>query len=261
MKALFNFISIFPCVLFLSCNPDEDSGSSANTNNAGNNNGGGNGSATAASHSCGEEDVHNTALNYGTLTDQQGNTYKTIIIGGNEWMAENLETTKFRNGEQIPNVTGSSEWWEAGAAWCYYNNNSEYNCPYGKLYNWGAVEDSRGLCPTGWHVPSTSEWNNLFANFGGSNSAGNELTSAGDNLWFDNPTATNSSGLSIIPNGFREGTGTLGFAWSLSFDASFWTSTESPPFYSTMVMFDGGDDIDFRDTHPQDGAAIRCKRD
>jgi len=101
-------------------------------------------------HSCGAPKVHNPAKSYGSMTDQQGNVYKTIVIGSQEWMAENLKTSIYRNGEPIENVTDNAQWVGlATGARCYYNNDSQYECPYGKLYNWYAVADPRNLCPTG----------------------------------------------------------------------------------------------------------------
>ena len=101
-------------------------------------------------------------VEYGSgATDFDGNTYKSVIIGDQEWMAENLRTTKYTDGTSIPNVTGY-QWGNLdSAAWCYYDDDSKYDSIYGKLYNWYAVETGK-LCPTGWHVSTSSEWNNLI---------------------------------------------------------------------------------------------------
>ena len=100
-----------------------------------------------------------------TVTDIDGNNYKTINIGDQVWMAENLKVTKYRNGESIPMIKGELIWknYTAGA-FCYYQNNPDIGEIYGALYNWYAVNDSKGLCPTGWHVPSNDEWENLALN-------------------------------------------------------------------------------------------------
>ncbi|MFM7768400.1 MAG: FISUMP domain-containing protein, partial [Bacteroidota bacterium] len=96
----------------------------------------------------------------GTVTDIDGNTYNTVQIGTQEWMQENLKTTKYKNGDVIPSPTGDWSNLTTGA-WAYYNDSSQYNNLYGKLYNWYAVVDSRDVCPTGWHIPTDSEWNQL----------------------------------------------------------------------------------------------------
>jgi uncharacterized protein (TIGR02145 family) len=253
-KILFWMMS--SAIAFYSCKKDDESGNAANNNSSNNT------PTNATAHSCGDVNVHNAAVSYSSMTDQDGKTYKTVIIDGNEWMAENLKTTKYRNGDAILTGLTSDEWWEpAGGAWCYYNNNSTYDCPYGKLYNWGVVEDTRKICPTGWHVPTVSEWNELFSSQGGESVAGNALTSTGDSYWFSgNESATNTAGFSAIPGGYRDGTGMLG-SILMDFNANFWTSTEAPPFYVNAVVFDGSGDIDFRETHAQDGVSIRCKRD
>jgi hypothetical protein len=90
-----------------------------------------------------------------------GYTYSTIILGnGQEWMAENLRTTSYANGDPIPNVTDGPQWSNlfGTGAWAHYNNDSQYENPYGKLYNWYTIADIRNICPTGWHVPSDAEW-------------------------------------------------------------------------------------------------------
>jgi uncharacterized protein (TIGR02145 family) len=109
----------------------------------------------------------NPNLIYNTISDIDGNFYKTIQIGTEIWMAENLSVTRFRNGVSIPQVSDSVQWKHMYKklgrkyAWCYYNNNKTNNIPHGKLYNWYAVADSNGICPTGWHVANDADWSNL----------------------------------------------------------------------------------------------------
>jgi uncharacterized protein (TIGR02145 family) len=195
---------------------------------AANANGGGTSTGTTL-HSCGAPNVHNPDLTYGSMTDQEGNVYKTIVIGTQEWMAENLNTSIYRNGDAIVTDLDNSAWGATtSGAWSYYNNDASYACPYGKLYNWFACTDARGLCPTGWHVPSDAEWI-LFANFlGGEGIAGGKTKAlgtleSGTGYWLDpNLGATNESGFSGIPSGARYldgGTGNMGaycFWWSSS---------------------------------------------
>ena len=91
--------------------------------------------------------------------------YKSVKIDNQEWMAENLNIDKFRNGDRIPEVKINEEWEKAGnekkPAWCFYDNDPANGEKYGKLYNWHAVNDPRGLAPEGWHVPSDEEWKNF----------------------------------------------------------------------------------------------------
>ncbi|MHC1776856.1 MAG: FISUMP domain-containing protein [Lentimicrobium sp.] len=161
--------------------------------------------------------------------DLDGNNYASIILGTQEWMVENLKTTKYSNNDPITNVTSNSEWIGlTTGAWCLYNNDIQYNNPYGKLYNWYAVTDSRQLCPTGWHIPSDAEWTVLTDNLGGLNNADEKMKEAGFAHW--NPAgfpSDNSSGFTALPGGRRsyaDGTFTLltdlGYWWSSDeFDA------------------------------------------
>jgi uncharacterized protein (TIGR02145 family) len=163
-----------------------------------------------------------------------GYTYATIVLGnGQEWMAENLRTTVFANGDPIPNVTGINQWATlTTGAWAHYNNNSQYENPYGKLYNWYTIDDQRNVCPTGWHVPTDAEWsafiNYLDPNAGGgnnSNTAGGKMKSTGTQYWQSpNTDATNQSGFSGLPGGYRGLNGTFD---AFGYYGGFWSSSES----------------------------------
>jgi uncharacterized protein (TIGR02145 family) len=234
---------------------------------AANNGGGGQTGITA--HSCGATNVHNPAKTYGSMTDQQGNVYKTIVIGNQEWMAENLKTSIYRNGEAIANVTDNTQW--AGlttGAWCYFNNDSQYECPYGKLYNWYAVADPRNVCPTGWHVPTDDEWsvliNYLDPNADGGNNypniAGGKLKSTGLQYWLSpNQDATNESGFSGLPAGYRSDNGSFS---SIGYDGVWWSSTEYGTDYAWYRNLNyGGGDADRGDNDKGFGFSVRCLRD
>jgi uncharacterized protein (TIGR02145 family) len=147
----------------------------------------------------------NPGLTYGTITDQDGNSYRTIQIGDQVWMAENLRTTKYRNGDPIPNVTDGPAWTQlTTGAWAHYENNASYENPYGKLYNWYAVADPRNVCPTNWHVPTDAEWTVLSDYLGGESVAGGKMKSTGTQYWAaPNTGATNASGFSGLPGGYR----------------------------------------------------------
>ena len=150
------------------------------------------------------------------VTDIDGNIYKTIKIGNQVWMAENLKVTRYRNGESIPNVTDNSQWANlTNGARCAYNNDNNNVATYGLLYNWYAVIDSRNIAPEGWHVPTDEEWKELEMYLGmNQNEAdatgwrgspvGGKLKEASTTYW-NNPNtgATNESGFTAFPGGYR----------------------------------------------------------
>jgi uncharacterized protein (TIGR02145 family) len=233
---------------------------------AANNGGGGQTGITA--HSCGATNVHNPDKTYGSMTDQQGNVYKTIVIGTQEWMAENLKTTIYRNGNAIANVIDGNQW--AGlstGAWCNYENNSQYDCPYGKLYNWYAVADPRNVCPTGWHVPTDAEWsvliNYLDPNADGgnniTNNAGGKLKSTGLQYWLSpNQDATNETGFSGLPAGNRLSNGPFN---GVGYYGNWWSSTEYFPPNAWVRYLDYSIGGVLRTTSFMDGLSVRCLRD
>jgi uncharacterized protein (TIGR02145 family) len=143
------------------------------------------------------------------LTDIDGNVYSTVKIGTQIWMQQNLNTSRYRNGDLIPKVTDSAAWVTlTTGAYCYYNNDSAtYAATYGKLYNWYAVNDSRGLAPAGWHVPSDAEWTTLVTyaiSIKPSGDVGGKLKAPGTAYWASpNSFATNSSGFTGLPAGQR----------------------------------------------------------
>ncbi len=165
----------------------------------------------------------------GEVTDIDGNVYRTVVIGEQEWMAENLKVTKYNNGDPIPNITDSTQWNTlTTGAWSYYNNEEANNNIYGKLYNWYAAEDPRNLCPADWHVPADEEWTELTDFLGGEAIAGGRMKTVGTlqtgtGLWkFPNAEANNSSGFSGLPGGYRFGSGEFGFIGELGF---WWSPT------------------------------------
>jgi uncharacterized protein (TIGR02145 family) len=114
-----------------------------------------------------KKDWLNPALTYGSVTDIDGNTYATIEIGTQLWMAKNLRTTRYRNGDPIPNVTDKEKWGGlSSGAWCHSQNDPKHEVPYGKHYNWYTVNDPRKVCPAGWHVPTDGEWQQMEAALG-----------------------------------------------------------------------------------------------
>jgi uncharacterized protein (TIGR02145 family) len=138
-----------------------------------------------------------------TVKDVDGNTYKTVKIGDQIWMRENLKTTKLSNGDSIPYYSQSSS-----LGYCWHNHDIEYKDIFGAIYNYYTVNDPRGLCPTGWHVPSLGEWGTLINYLGGDSIAGGAMKETGTEYW-DSPNAgaTNSSGFSAIATGGRDCSG------------------------------------------------------
>jgi uncharacterized protein (TIGR02145 family) len=188
------------------------------------------------------------------VTDIEGNIYKTVKIGNQIWMAENLKTTHYRNGGAIPNITGNTEWANLTSydgAYCNYNNT--VSSDYGKLYNRMAVDDARKLCPTGWHVPSVTEWDVLISYLGGQWEAGGRLKEAGTTHWQSPNTGTNESGFTALPGGYRwydgifGGVSTMGVWWSSSGVHYIFSNT------SNTVMSEGANSTE--------GLSVRCMKD
>jgi uncharacterized protein (TIGR02145 family) len=164
--------------------------------------------------------------NTGTMTDQDGNVYQTVLIGNQWWMAENLKAIHYRNGDAIPNVSDGTEWENlTTGAYCAYDNNESNADIYGYLYNWYAVDDTRNIAPEGWHIPTETEWQTLIDYLGGVSVAGGKMKEAGTTHWASpNDYATNESGSTALPGG-RFPTDIYEFL-QIYFSASFWSSTE-----------------------------------
>lgn len=210
----------------------------------------------------------NQNLTYGTMTDQEGNIYKTITIGTQVWMAENLRTTKYRNGDNIPQVKSNDTWKNlTTGAYCNYNNtkNLDTIATFGRLYNYYAVTDGRNIAPEGWHVPTDSDWNVLISYLGdgslerGDSIAGAYLKEAGDLHWAvysdANPIVDNRSGFTAIPAGWRALDG-----FGQPRDAVFWIY---PKIANTVWLHQliGGFPIVMKLEYPNTinlGLSIRC---
>lgn len=170
-----------------------------------------------------------TAQKYGSFKDSRdGKVYKTVKIGAQEWLAENLNTERFRNGDLIPQAKTVEEMKTYSnakePAWCYYNFDPKNGKIYGKLYNGYAIDDSRGLAPKGWHVPSNDEFILLVEQLGGKETARFKLKSKSG--WAKGGNGTNSSGFSALPGGISY-MDELGFA-DLGFSTEFSSTTATP---------------------------------
>ena len=157
------------------------------------------------------------------VTDIEGNVYNTVKLGNQTWTTKNLNVGKYRNGDPIPQVQDNTAWSNLSTgAWCYYANNSASGTTYGKLYNWYAVNDPRGLAPNGYHIPSDAEWTTLIDYLGGASSAGTKMKSTSGWLYNNGSgNGSNTSGFAGLPGGFRDyngvsGTFAYGYWWSSS---------------------------------------------
>jgi uncharacterized protein (TIGR02145 family) len=207
--------------------------------------------------------IFNSSLTYGTLTDQEGNTYKTITIGSQIWMAENLRTTKFNDGTPIPLVTDRTAWsklWTPAYSWCD-NDQAKYEKNYGAIYNWHTVNTGK-LSPTGWHVPSAEEWNVLINYLGGDAYAGNKLKEVDTTHWGEyNKYATNSSGFTALPAGFRDDNGSF---YNINYEGTWWSSSKHATdtldayYYMMNSVYSGVNKIS---RFKKGGHSVRCIKD
>ena len=187
--------------------------------------------------------------------------YPSVTICNQKWMDRNLDVTTYRNGDTIAYVTDRTAWVAlTTGAWCYYNNDPSTNATYGKLYNWYAVNDPRGLAPAGWHVPSVAEWTTLEACLGDPSVAGGKMKVTGITTWTTpNTGATNTSGWAGLPGGFRGSNGTFDGVTNYG---SWWSSTENntPTAWSRFLFYDNGSLVSYF-YGKRLGFSVRCLRD
>jgi uncharacterized protein (TIGR02145 family) len=191
---------------------------------------------------------------------------QTVTIGTQTWMTKNLDVSTFRNGDPIPEAKTNIEWKKAGEnkqpAWCYYDNDPSKDIKYGKLYNFYAVKDSRGLAPEGFHIPSDSEWTILENYLGGNSIAGKKMKNSIG--WTQNGNGSNESSFNGRPGGSREHDGVFtGFGEN----AHWWSSTEKDPNntlhplpWSSYLIY-GYDTFFRRGIHKEHGLSVRCLMD
>ena len=209
-------------------------------------------------------------INNGIVTDVEGNEYQTVIINGQEWMAENLRTSTYADNVPIPNVTDITDWQSlTTGAWVHYENNSQNESPYGKLYNWYAVTSPRNVCPTGWHVPTNSEWADLTDYLSGVAPEGNiipvaggKMKSTGTQYWESpNVDATNESGFSGLPGGFCPGNNGLGFQHIGTF-GWWWSSNNETTHLANTYFLHNIDGNVYTDlSNKKFGYSVRCIKD
>ncbi len=186
---------------------------------------------------------------------------ESTVIGNQVWMSRNLDVDRFRNGDPIPEAKTYEEWKKAGQngqpAWCYHNNNPDNGDRYGKLYNWFAVNDPRGLAPEGWKIPSDEDWTRLTDFLGGESVAGKKMKST--EFWADSGNGTNESGFSGLPGGARSKSGTF---YSIGKFGFWWSSTESftdLAWFRYLYYNDGY--VTSYYNYKSNGFSVRCLRD
>lgn len=188
-------------------------------------------------------------------------TLKNVTIGKQVWMLENLEVDHFRNGNAIPEAKTDEEWLNAGKegkpAWCYYENNIENGVKYGKLYNWYAINDPRGLAPEGWHVPTDDEWTQVTLFLGGEDAAGTKMKSSAG--WTHDGNGTNESGFSGRPAGSRDRFGKFDYLGHVTY---WWCATAYDVEFAWYRAIDEVPWYVYRTNYyKQNGYSVRCVRD
>ena len=199
------------------------------------------------------------------IKDVDGNVYKTVTIGTQTWMAENLKVSKYNDGTTIPNITDNTQWQNnTTGAWSYYKNDVVNNAKYGKLYNWYAVSKTsngnKNVCPTGWHVPTDAEWTVLTYYLGSESVAGGKMKEVGTTSWNSpNTSATNTSLFSALPGGGRSGSGGCNGIGSYG---NWWSSTEySADDAWDRYLHNNNGDADRDDDDKGAGLSVRCLKD
>ena len=198
------------------------------------------------------------------ITDVENNTYKTVTIGTQTWMAENLKVSKYSDGTTIPNITDNTQWQNnTTSAWSYYNNDVTNNAKYGKLYNWYAVSkttnSNKNICPTGWHIPTDAEWAVLTYYLGGEIVAGGKMKEVGTTSWNSpNIDAANTSLFSALPGGSRDDVG----YFSIGNYGNWWSSTEGDAWsaWDRGLSYDGGN-ANRSVSNKRNGLSVRCLKD
>ncbi len=214
----------------------------------------------------------------GYVTDIEGNSYRTIRIGNKTWMAENLNTSRFRNGDPIQNIKDTVEWnnisQEGLPAWCYWENDESVGNVYGKLFNGYAVNDARGLAPEGWHIPNKEDFYDLLEAIGKYKESSAALIAPGSQYWYGNykgedkcGKATNASGFSLLPGGWRWNDGKFAYGYwtksgsipSLHYEAVFWLVKGS--FSDPKMSFDCNGEVIGGSVKQGNGYSVRCVKD
>ncbi len=188
-----------------------------------------------------------------TVTDSDGNLYHTVTIGSQVWFVENLKTTKYNEGTSIPNIITPNDWVSINSAgYCWYNNDPAANKePYGALYNFPAMSTGK-LCPVGWHVPDNNEWTSLIGHLGGDSISYKKLKVVDSTPW--GTGATNESGFSAFPGGYRWGS-----FYNLSFGGFWWSTSSTSKLSSYFFLMEGKSEVVAYNYGY--GFSVRCLKD
>lgn len=196
-----------------------------------------------------------------TVTDYDNNVYNTITIGNQIWTKENLKVTHYPDGTVIPNITDSAQWKAlTTAAYCNYNNSDSFANIYGHLYNWYTVNYIKNVCPSGWRVPSSSDWSTLTTYLGNENVAGGKMKEIGITHWTTpNIGATNSSGFTALPGGDRTNNGSFS---NLGKSCLFWSSIQTDNLNAICRFLKYSDaKADLLSSLKTYGYSVRCVKD
>ena len=179
-----------------------------------------------------------------------------IKIGNQTWTTKNLDVTTYRNGEEIPQVKNKKKWANlTTGAWCYYENKTANGTKYGKLYNWYAVNDSRGLAPFGYHIPTDAEWS-ILNNYLGDNTAGKKMKSTSG--WQNNGNGTNTSGFGGLPGGGRGSNGNFNLQGTRGY---WWSSSENYHWAWPRQLLGLLDALMSGSEDKPSGMSVRCVKD
>ncbi len=184
-----------------------------------------------------------------------------FTIGNQKWMPKNLEVVTYRNGDKIPQVTDPTEWATlTTGAWCYYKNDPLYGAVYGKLYNWYAVIDARGLAPKGWHIAIDEEWTTLGNLLGGDATAGGKMMAPGINIWsVPNNSATNESGFAGLLAGYRYNDGSF---FNVGGYGVWWSATQvNEAKAGFRYLYINASYLGMNSDYKEDGFSVRCLKD
>ena len=225
---------------------------------------------TASMSGCMKEDSSDTGTGAGSVTDADGNIYRTVMIGNQEWMAENLRTTRYSDGTPIENPGADNPAWATnrnGAYSWYGNDKDSFGKKYGGLYNWHAVNTGK-LCPAGWRVPSDEEWTKVNRHL--AVNAGGRMKAAGTSEWDGaNPDAANDTGFDALPGGVRVHSlsgmitsASGGFFFHEGRTGRWWTSCASSSANALHRSIHAGSGSIFRSHSPKgNGYSVRCIRE
>lgn len=211
-----------------------------------------------ASFSCSNDDTKTT--NEVASRPTVPITTSEVMIGTQVWMKKNLNVSRYRNGDLIPQVTNATQWENlTTGAWCYYENNTANGTVYGKLYNWYAVNDPRGLAPTGYHVPTDGEWTSLTTFLGGVDIAGDKMKAT--TSWNPFPLIfnSNSSGFTALSGGYRSPNGTF---TNIGYFNCYWSSSQSDGInvWNYFLKYNSSW-VDRLSNRPSAGFSVRCIKD